>query len=1127
MVTHFPAQINTKIIQYLPIKHFKSMQKKWLAGFPDRESAKKLGKIMKLIILFLFGFMMTVSANSYSQRTKLDVNLSKSTIKDLFEYIEQNSDFVFLYRNDDVNLSKQIDVVFKEASINQILDQALKGEKVVYDVYERQIIIRKASEPMNAQQSQKREITGNVKDSKGISLPGVSVVVKGTTIGSITDLDGNFKFSIPADATTLVFSFIGMKSQTITITGKTSISLTLEEETIGLDEVVAIGYGSIKKSDVTGAVATVSQKDLVAYPTTSAVQSMQGRSAGVIIQSVNGDPGEDFKITIRGATSINASSAPLFVVDGLVGGSMPPSEDISAIEILKDASATAIYGSRGANGVVMVTTKSGKAGKTKVEFNSYYSYQKEIGRMDLLKARDFAAYVNEARNTSFYDLNAITTDTDWQDLIFQRGHYQNYQLSFSGGNEKVQYYVSGIYSDQKGVIKTSAYNKYSLTTNLKFNVSDHFKVFLNSIYNKSDQDGVLSSVGGGQNNASVTQAAYRFEPTQGVLDATGKYSVSKVGIAAYENPMAVINGRTEENILEKIQTNIKAEIDIAKGLVFNSTYGMIVQNQRNGVYNNKISNLGITTNGLGSMTYGKRTNFLTEQYLNYSFNAGKKSEFVLTGGYSYQDFKYETFTASNSGFISDALGFWNLGVGTNLRVPTSSFTESEIVSFYGRANYNFDKRYLLTVTSRYDGASQFSKGNKWSYFPSGAFSWNVGNEKFYPKNKIVSGLKLRTSYGLTGNQAIGAYQSLAGISSTYFVVNNTSVTSVLPTTIANKDLTWETTAQFNIGADIDFFERRLLVTAEYYNKKTNDLLFSVPIPSFSGFQQQLENLGEIENKGYEFEVSSKNLVKELKWNSSFNLTLNRNKVLSLPNGGADILFTNAPSFSGSVQNSILRVGEAVGSFYGFVYQGVYQTGDKFIPGGAFETTPGGEKFADLNKDGVLDNTDRKVIGNPNPKAVWGLNNDFSWKGFNLNIFFQAITGGDMLNLAKMELNILSGNTNATTDALQRWTPTNTNTNVPKAAAGRSPRTSTRFVEDGSFVRLKNISFGYDFPTSLLKRFKISTARVFVSGQNLWTYTNYSGVDPEVAYQSSNTNLGLDFGSYPNTISYTLGINLGF
>lgn len=370
------------------------------------------------------------------------------------------------------------------------------------------------------------------------------------------------------------------------------------------------------------------------------------------------------------------------------------------------------------------------------------------------------------------------------------------------------------------------------------------------------------------------------------------------------------------------------------------------------------------------------------------------------------------------------------------------------------------------------------------------------------------------------------YQSLARISSTFFVLNNTSVSSVRPTTIANKDLTWETTAQFNIGLDLGLLEGRIALTGEYYRKKTNDLLFSVPVPAFSGYQSRLENLGEIENKGFEFQISSRNLVNKLKWSTNFNLTLNQNKVLSLPNG-VDIIYAAAPSFTGAVQNSILREGEPVGSFYGFVYEGVYQEGDNFIPGGAFETEPGGERFADLNQDGILDSSDRQIIGNPNPVAVWGLNNEFSFQGFNVNIFFQAFTGGDLLNLGKMELDRLSGNSNATTDALRRWTPGNTDTDVPKAYAGRVARTSSRFVEDGSFIRLKNISLGYDFPASTLSKLNISSARLFLSGQNLLTFTNYSGVDPEVAFRSSNTNLGLDFGSYPNTTSYTLGINLGF
>jgi hypothetical protein len=358
------------------------------------------------------------------------------------------------------------------------------------------------------------------------------------------------------------------------------------------------------------------------------------------------------------------------------------------------------------------------------------------------------------------------------------------------------------------------------------------------------------------------------------------------------------------------------------------------------------------------------------------------------------------------------------------------------------------------------------------------------------------------------------------------VLNDASVSSVRPTSIANKDLTWETTSQFDVGLDISLFERRINLSGDYYYKKTDDLLFNVPVPAFSGYQNRLENLGSIENKGFEFQIESRNMVNNFKWTTSFNITMNRNKVLSLP-GGVDIISAVSPSFTGQYQNSILREGEPVGSFFGYIYEGVYQQGDEFIPGGGFETAPGGEKYADLNNDGVLDSDDRKVIGDPNPDAVLGLNNDLSYKGFFLNLFFQAFTGGDMMNFVRFELDRLSGNTNATTEALRRWTPENTDTDVPKAFAGRIPVISTRFVEDGSFLRLKNISFGYDFSTEFLNKFKIRSARVYISGQNILTFTKYSGVDPEVAYRSSNTNLGLDFGSYPIATSYTFGINLEF
>ncbi len=978
-------------------------------------------------------------------------------------------------------------------------------------------------------------ISGKVIDlATDEGLPGVNILAKGTSTGTVTDINGNYRLSVEDDVTTLVFSSIGYESEEIQINGRAIINVSLSPDIKALQEVLVVGYGTQKKSDLTGSVASVSEEELTAYPASSAVQALQGRAAGVTVQSTNGEPGAGYKIRIRGGTSINASSDPLFVVDGLVGAVLPPPEDIASIEVLKDASATAIYGSRGANGVVMITTKSGESGKTQVNFNTSYSLQNEIGRLDVLNAPQFAEYINEARGTDFYDLNNLEADTDWQDLIFQQGNIQNYQLSVSGGKEDISYYVSGVLYDQKGVVETSEYNRMSLTTNLKFDVSERIRLNLNSLIFSSKQNGVQTQAGhGGGGDGGVITNAQRFEPTVGILDENGEYNDSKVGIAPFDNPMAVIRGREQEHKRENLQTNLKAEFDLAEGLVFNSTFGIIFRNQVNGVYNNRISNEGETSNGEGSINNRRNFNFLTENYLNYDVTLGGKHNLVLTGGYSYQRFTNEFFVASNQGFISDALSYWNLSAGSNLQTPNSSTSESEISSFYGRANYNFDERYLLTFTGRYDGASQFSEGNKWSFFPSGAFSWNIDNESFFPENNTMTGLKLRTSYGLTGNQAIGPYESLARISPTFFVLNGSIVNSVRPTAIANKELTWETTAQFDIGVDAEFLAGRLNLTADYYRKLTSDLLFEIPIPAFSGYTSRLENIGEIENKGFEFLANSKNLVGNFKWSTSFNITLNRNKVVKLPDGN-DIIYAGAPGYliNGALQHAVLREGEPVGSFYGYVYEGVYQEGEEFITGGSFETEPGGEKFADLNGDDVLNDKDRKIIGDPNPDAIWGLNNDFSYKGFDLNIFFQAYTGGDIMNFTKMELDRLSGNSNATTDALNRWTPENTNTDVPKATAGRVSRTSTRFMEDGSFIRLKNISLGYNFSSELLNRLKIRKARLYVSAQNLLTFTKYSGVDPEVAYKSSgstnsNINLGLDYGSYPNTVAYTFGINLGF
>jgi TonB-dependent starch-binding outer membrane protein SusC len=971
-------------------------------------------------------------------------------------------------------------------------------------------------------------ISGKVISSEtNEPLPGVSILVKGLPRGTTTDMNGLYSLSVPDQSTILVFSFVGYLAREIPVGDRRQINVSLETDTKALSEVVVIGYGTQKKSDLTGAVSSVSSEQLTAYPAQDAVQALQGRTSGVQIQATNGEPGTSYKIRVRGATSINASSDPLIVVDGMVGGIMPPPEDISSIEVLKDASSTAIYGSRGANGVVMVTTKSGVLGKPQINFSSSFSTQKEVGRLSVLNAREYAAYINEARGSSYYDVNNPETETDWQDLIFRPGYIRNNQLSVSGGANNIKYYVSGAIFDQTGIIKTSEFNRISLNSRLNIEASERLTIGVSTFLRRSKQDGVYSQHPSGANDAGVITSAQRFEPNRGILDERGIYTTSNVGTAPYENPMAVIDGRTIEQVQENLQTNLQLRYKFMEGFYFNTTLGFSFINSRNGQYNNRISSEGLSANGSGVLTNGRRINLINENYVNYTKTLAERHTFSLAAGYSYQKFTNENFSASNKGFITDAFGFWNLDAGSNWQPASSNLTESEIVSYYARLNYNFDDRYLLTVTSRYDGASQFSDGNKWSFFPSGALAWNVANEEFFPENNLVSGLKFRTSYGLTGNQAIGPYQSLSRISPVLFSVGSTVLNAVRPTAIANKDLTWETTAQFDIGLDMDLFGGRLNLTADYYNKQTSDLLFTVAIPSFSGYTSRVENLGKIENKGLELLINSKNLTQTVKWSSSFNLTINRNKVLQLPEG-LDREIAGGPGVLFLGTSSILREGQPVGTFFGYVYDGVYQANDNIIPGAGFERIPGGEKFRDIDGDGVLTPADRTLIGNPNPDFIWGLNNDLSYKGFDLNVFFQASIGGDIYNFTKMELDRLAGLTNATTDALRRWTPENTNTDVPKAVTGRTNRSSTRFIEDGTYLRLKNLALGYNLPTALINRVKIKSARLSFSAQNILTFTNYSGVDPEVAYKGEgNLNLGGDYDSYPNVKSYTLGLNLSF
>ena len=987
-------------------------------------------------------------------------------------------------------------------------------------------------------------INGVVTDETGDALIGVTVIVQGTTTGTITDIDGSFSINAAPDAV-LDVSYIGYKTQSIPVNGQSSINVSLGADAEILDEVVVVGYGTVKKSDVTGSVSSVKAEDLQAFPVLNAGQALQGRAAGVVVQTQNGgEPGADISIRVRGSSSLNASSDPLVVVDGFVGAQFPQQNDIESIEILKDASATAIYGSRGSGGVILVTTKKGKSGKATVELNSTFSAQETTNRLDLLDANGFARYQNMIRtNAGDTPYSQGLANTNWQDQIYRNGNTNNHQLSVSGGGDNVNYYISGSYFDQQGIVVNSAFERIQFLANVDAKVNDKLKIGLSSVASRSDQDGVstqstgsdaIGSVNGGGDD--VVALAFRFSPDVDLLDDDGNFSQNSVG-DAIENPWAVANFITNETKTDNARTNVYADLEILKGLNFKTTVGYRTQNSTEGYFKPQVFML---SQGGAFLESVKRTRLLNENYLTYNKAIGT-GNLTATVGHSYQRSTTEGFEAGARELLTDAFSFYNLEAGQiDQRSVDSRFSESEIESVFGRLNFDWANKYLITATVRRDGASNFAANNKFATFPSFAVGWKVSNEEFLVNNSTISNLKLRASYGLTGNQAIGPYESLE----IFDVQPPSEIDGTFGVTLAreaNPDLRWETSEQTNIGIDLGLFQDRITFSADYYNIDTRDLLAIDRASAFylgTSDLDVLRNVGSINNNGIELSLTSNNInTNNFRWTTNLNFARNRNEVIEL-SGGTEIIGSGAPGYFSGASTYILREGEALGQFWGWEYLGVYQGGD--IPAGAGfvgDAVPGEPLFADLadqdgNFDGVIDDSDRQIIGDPNPDFSFGVANTFSYKSFDLNIFFQGTVGGDIFNLTAIQL--YNGDSNGVTDLLNAWTPENTNTDIPRAAL-RGRERSSRFVEDGSHLRLKNIALGYSLPDRLMQNVGFASARLSVSAQNILTITGYSGLDPEVSYFGSggerrgddNVIIGHDFGNYPNLQSITFGLNLKF
>ena len=970
---------------------------------------------------------------------------------------------------------------------------------------------------------QQRVITGVVSDYNGNPLAGVNVVVSGMTQGTITDENGKFRLEVPQNAKSLIFSFIGMESQEISLGSSNQVNVTLAESAVGLDEVVVIGYGTVKKSDLTGSVSSIKSTELSAFPTVNVVQAFSGRVAGVQIKQNTGAPGGSISVRIRGTNSIKGSNEPLYVVDGfpISGTSLTfiNNSEIESIQILKDASATAIYGSRGANGIVLVTTKSGKAGKTKVDIESTFGNQVLSKKLELTNATEYARIYNEMLTNdglppyfSESDINSLGKGFDWQDFVFRKALIHTHDVTVTGGNDKTQFSMTGSVFEQEGIIKNSNHNRYSFRSNFNHNISEKFSINYTTLLTKINERYQNSGVGSRGNSAAL--GAY---PTKTPFNEDGTYlnlGASYPWGTELKNPINWINEELSFGKANKVLAHVAFTYKPVEGLALKIMGGVENNDSRNDYYRT-LKFIG--SNGSASVSDGQSTSFLNENTITYTKSFGVHS-ITAMGGFTFQNFKYTSLGGSGTGFLSDVTETYNLGSASVPGIPNSGYSLSTLLSLISRVNYNYNNKYLFTLTFRSDGSSKYTPGNKWGYFPSAAFAWRISNESFMDNLNFISDLKLRSSWGVTGSQAISAYATLNQLFASKTVFNDALYTTFSPGTQLPGDLKWESTRQLDFGMDAGFVENRITFTADYYIKTTVDLLNSVSLPLSLGYTSTIKNIGSIENKGLEFEVSA-NIFPQgnLNWTIDGNIAFNKTKVLKLYQG-EDIY---GGSYNLSILDdyfNILREGEEFAVFYGYTEDGY---DDKGLI-----------RYVDRNNDGVITALDKSIIGNPNPDFIYGLNSTLSYKNFDLTIFLQGVYGNDIVNLSSPSITLDYGFGLNTLKAAynDHWTPDNTNAKYPKITSKQNVKASDRFVEDGSFLRLRNIQLAYNIPTEKLRISNVlRSAQVYVSAQNYLTITNYSWWDPEVNSSggASSINQGIDFNTYPPSKSLNFGIRLGF
>lgn len=1007
-------------------------------------------------------------------------------------------------------------------------------------------------------------VKGNVADESDGPLVGVNVMVKNAKSGVISDINGAFSITIPANTKNpvLVFSYIGFTKKEIPAGKSSIIKVTLEEETRSLDEVVVVGYGTVIRRDLTGSIEKVDIKEMQKAAVSTFDQSLAGRVAGVHVLASDGTPGVDASIIIRGANSITQSNSPLYVIDGFPVESSLSSvvdpNDIESMEVLKDASATAIYGARGANGVILITTKSGAAAKPTLSYSGYFGVQNVIKKIDLMNGYEFVKMQNEVFSPEtmeqFYLFGGRTledyrgTGTDFQDQLFQEATTQKHSVSLMSGAGNTKYNASFSFTDQRGIVINSGFKRYQGRVAIDQDVRKWLKLGVKGSYSQTKSYGPWLSESTG--TYSLLQNTWAYRPVTGSSDFDLENDLFDPILNTQDNyrinPIIAMNNEIDDRHNTYFMMNGYADISLPFNLKLRSTIGYSKDNSRNDTFNNSKTRSGnpvTATLGVnGGIANDEKMNWITENTLTYKTKFKKHSVEALGGfslqkgsqAYSYirmQQVPYEQLGMSGL----DQGGFYNFDTYRNDWV---------LASGYARFNYNYDWKYYLTATMRADGSSKFSDGNKWGYFPSASLMWRFNKEKFMKNLTFIDDAKLRVSWGLTGNNRVSEYASLPQITAdkpNKYYFGSTPILGTAKTVMGNPDLRWETTMQSNIGIDVKMLNGRINFTGDLYLKKTKDLLLNAQLPGSFGYANSYKNIGEVENRGLELTLNTQNIkTKNFSWETNFNIGFNKNKVLELAENQETIVSSVWWEWNWQTQPAyIARIGEPLGQMYGFIYEGTYkydnfsQTGNSYYlkdniayPGARKNVQPGDMKYKDINEDGIIDDNDRTIIGQGTPIHTGGLTNTFRYKDIDLSVFFQWSYGNDIINAnTYMFERYYMPNSNMYASYANRWTSENPNSDIPRINEGSGGYYSSYGIEDGSYIRLKTVTLGYNMPKKVAEKMFLQNVRIYISGQNLWTWSKYSGMDPEVSTRNSVLTPGFDFSAYPRARTFSIGFNM--